>query len=120
MKITFGMIVLNGDQVLEETPFTLDLKLFLNKIHPDAITEWFALANEDVDITIDKDTGLATFTPLENFHGSTVIEVGSVGQVDGKEGEVQALAVLNVTPVAEPPLFLKQHRRVSLLSPLFD
>ena len=103
----FSTQLTNG-QVLEETPFTLDLKLFLNKIHPDAITEWFALANEDVDITIDKDTGLATFTPLENFHGSTVIKVGSVGKVDGKEGEVQAQAVLNVMPVAEPPLFLKQ------------
>ena len=103
----FNSQLTNG-AILEEKPFTLDLKLFLNKIHPTAITEWFALANEDVDINIDKKSGLATFIPLENFHGSTVIKVGSVGEVDGKEGEVLAQSILNVTPVAEPPLFLKQ------------
>ena len=97
-------------EILEETPFTLDLKLFLNKIHPDAITEWFSLPNDGVDIEVDAKTGIAKFTPLQNVHGQTIIKVGAVGVIDKKEGEVTTEAILNITPVAEPPelLFLKE------------
>jgi len=100
---------LTKGEILEEKPFTLDLKLFLNKIHPDAITEWFSLPNDGVDIEVDAKTGIAKFTPLQNVHGQTIIKVGAVGVVDKKEGEVTTEAILNITPVAEPPelLFLK-------------
>ncbi|MDP6746241.1 MAG: cohesin domain-containing protein [Candidatus Poribacteria bacterium] len=100
---------LTKGEILEEKPFTLDLKLFLNKIHPDAITEWFSLPNDGVDIEVDTKTGIAKFTPLQNVHGQTIIKVGAVGVVDKKEGEVTTEAILNITPVAEPPelLFLK-------------
>merc|ERR1712000_132200 len=42
-------------------------------------------------------------------HGQTIIRVGAVGVIDKKEGEVTTEAILNITPVAEPPelLFLK-------------
>jgi len=87
-------------ELLEDKSFEINLTDYVEDPDPgDLVDEWKVEPNDLIDIEITK-TGIATFTPKLDWHGTTIVTIIAVDEGVEVEGTME----ITIIPVPDPPV----------------